>query len=209
MSAPPTDLSARLVAKLREALEFFNDHPNFSLRFDRARTSYKIAADIDRLLKEVAGTVPPAASPATPTIAAPPAKPARFADTESYTPLQMEAALCAWEWMLENADGALLKELWEWVGSSAMRSCSTQAGDIAKRTYEHMEAQGYEFVGAYDWEFVPDVLAKLDWSRLVDDNQYARMPYDPDVGALFAAMVATDNSARPPSHRLFSKATAS
>lgn len=210
MSAPSADLPARLVAKLREALEFFNDHPNFSLRFDRARTSYKIAADIDRLLKEMAGAAPPpAASPAEAPTAAPPAKPARFAEATSYSPLQMEAALCAWEWMLGKWDDALLKELWEGVGSSAMRFCSIQAGDIAHRTYEHMKAQGYEFIGAYDWEFVPDVLAKLDWSLLVDDNQFARAPYDPDVDVLFTAMVAADKSARPPGRRLFSKAAAS
>ncbi len=32
---------------LREALDLFNDRPNFSLRRDRDRTSYKLAARID------------------------------------------------------------------------------------------------------------------------------------------------------------------
>ncbi|MFD2427641.1 hypothetical protein ACFSUK_04430 [Sphingobium scionense] len=37
-------------ALLVEALDFFNDHPCFSLRRDRRRTSYELAARIDAFL---------------------------------------------------------------------------------------------------------------------------------------------------------------
>ncbi|WOF45084.1 sigma-70 region 4 domain-containing protein [Sphingopyxis indica] len=37
-------------ALLVEALDFFNDHPSFSLRRDRRRTSYELAARIDAFL---------------------------------------------------------------------------------------------------------------------------------------------------------------
>lgn len=37
-------------ALLREALDFFNDHPRFSLRRDRSRNSYELASRIDALL---------------------------------------------------------------------------------------------------------------------------------------------------------------
>ncbi|AOH85586.1 hypothetical protein AWL63_18235 [Sphingomonas panacis] len=38
------------MALLLEALEFLNDHPNFGLRRDRRRTTYDLAARIDRHL---------------------------------------------------------------------------------------------------------------------------------------------------------------
>lgn len=38
-------------ALLAEALDFFNDHPNFSLRRDRRRTSYELASRIDGHLR--------------------------------------------------------------------------------------------------------------------------------------------------------------
>ena len=43
---PDHDARALLV----EALDFFNDHPRFSLRRDRRRTSYELAARIDAFL---------------------------------------------------------------------------------------------------------------------------------------------------------------
>lgn len=128
----------------------------------------------------------------------------KFRDTETFTTLQMEAALCAWEWMCENRDHELLKEYFEGLGSAAMRHCAMQAGDIALRVHEHMESQGYEFMNAYDWEFVPEVLRRLDWDKLTDDNQYTGEPYNPDIAAIFLAMVAADKaSTTDPSNRDF------
>jgi DNA-directed RNA polymerase specialized sigma24 family protein len=48
------------LALLQEALEFFNDHPNFGLRRDRSRTSYKLAARIDDHLRKLDGPAHPA-----------------------------------------------------------------------------------------------------------------------------------------------------
>lgn len=131
-----------------------------------------------------------------------------FGDTKSFTVLQMEAALCAWEWMCENRDGDLLKDYFEGLGSSAMRHCSMQAGDIALQVHNHMEARSYDFVDAYDWEFVPAVLQKLDWQKLTDDNQYNGEPYKPDIHAIFCALVAADLAANTdPTRRSFQKKT--
>jgi hypothetical protein len=200
------DHTSRLVAKLREALEFFNDHPNFSLRFDRARTSYKIAAEIDKLLKDVGGDVPPAA----PDLPSDKALQVRASDATSYTPLQMEAALCAWEWALENTKHAVFlnddETLFESVGTGAMRHCSIQAGQIALQVYDRMEAKGVEFIGAYDWEFVPEVMVRLDWLKLCDDNQYHREPYYPDIDALLAAILTADKArTTEPADRMFQR----
>lgn len=50
------DTIAKLRAKLGEALEFFNDAPNFGLRRDRRRTSYKLASEIEALVAVVPET---------------------------------------------------------------------------------------------------------------------------------------------------------
>lgn len=191
------DLTTRLADKLREALEFFNDAPRFSLRRDRKRDSYQMAAEIDRLLRESFDGPPPAA------------KPARMSDAPYYTPHQMEAALCAWEWVIDHAGAAeprfpVVQELLDGIGFSAVRHCSMQAGCIALQVYEHMEARGYEFTGAYDWEFVPAVLAILDWQKLADDNQFHGEPYQPNPQDLFAVIYAADRCSRAPGTRLFS-----
>lgn len=129
----------------------------------------------------------------------------KFRDRTEYTYAQVEGALCAWEWMLENDEKDPLKSLFENMGSAAMRMASIQAGDICDRVYKHMEANEYEFIGAYDWEFVPDVLDRIDWQKLIKDNQYDGPPYDPDIHAIFTAMVAADKALRAPDKRMFSK----
>ncbi len=48
------------IALLAEALEFFNDHPSFSLRRDRRRSSYELAARIDAYFRASRQTVTPA-----------------------------------------------------------------------------------------------------------------------------------------------------
>lgn len=57
-----------------------------------------------------------------------------------------------------------------------------------------MQAKGSEFIGAYDWEFVPEVMVRLDWLKLCDDNQYHREPYYPDIDALLAAILTADKA---------------
>ena len=118
----------------------------------------------------------------------------KFRERDSYTTLQMEAALCAWEWMCENRDHAMLKKYFDDMGSAAMRHCSMQAGDIALRVHDHMSSRGYGYADAYDWEFVPGVLLRLDWHALTSDNQFGGANYDPDVDAIFVAMVAADKA---------------
>jgi DNA-directed RNA polymerase specialized sigma24 family protein len=48
------------LALLTEALDFFNDQPNFGLRRDRRRTSYELAARIDTHLARLAASPHPA-----------------------------------------------------------------------------------------------------------------------------------------------------
>jgi len=131
--------------------------------------------------------------------------PGKFRDRTEYTYAQVEGALCAWEWMIHNADRAPLKGWFETIGSSGMRMVSMQVGDICNRVYKHMEANGYEFEHAYDWMFVPGVIGYVDWDLLIDDNQYNGAPYDPDIHAIFTAMVAADKALRAPGDRYFNR----
>lgn len=198
-----TDMTAQLVAKLREALEFFNDHPSFALRYDRRRTSYKIAAEIEKLLKdapEQAKFVGNAADGAT-------------NPETSYSDLQMEAALCCWEWMLEERSKSpevdAFQREWEAVGSAGMRQCAAVAGAIALKVHDAMTSMGYEHIGAYDWEFIPAVMERLDWVRLVGWVQHNRPPYTPDADNLFGVIYAADRATRSPGQRLFHQRGAS
>ncbi|MBC2806605.1 hypothetical protein C3Y94_025985 [Rhizobium ruizarguesonis] len=114
---------------------------------------------------------------------------AKVSRREIFSPLEMEAALCSWEWMLENVKHPVFKGIWEGLGYAAMRACATQAGTIVLAVYDHMTDLDYEFVTSYDWEFVPAVLELIDWKKLSDDNQYAGPIYQPDVPAMFRDML--------------------
>lgn len=141
-----------------------------------------------------------------------PVAPAKFRDQlRGGTSLLLEAALCAFEWMIANRFSedestaaerdpedfpdwkVALNQTWDGMGWSAMRHMSMQAGAIVLTVWDHMTASGYEHNGAaYDWEFVPAVMSRLDWEKLADDNQYTGVPYWPDPAPIFAAMLADD-----------------
>lgn len=141
-------------------------------------------------------------------------QPERFSERNSFNFAQVEGALCAWEWLLEvrakptGEVGQIIDGWWDGLGSPGMRMCAMQAGDICDRAFKHMEAMGYEFAGAYDFEFVPDLCAMLDWNALCGDNQFNDGIYDPDIDALVVAMIAAEKS-RQPDHkrRLFQSTT--
>lgn len=115
----------------------------------------------------------------------------KFRDRDDFKQIEVEAALCAWEDMCERRDSALLRPHFEHLGSAAMRMVSQQAGYIAMQVYDLMETRGFEYIGAYDWEFVPAVLNRLNWTLLCEDNQYAGPPYEPDLDVILDDMMAT------------------
>jgi hypothetical protein len=117
---------------------------------------------------------------------------ARVSRREMFSPLEMEAALCSWEWMFENPKHKIFHGVWEGLGYAAMRMCSQQAGTIVLAVHDRMTELDYEFVEAYDWEFVPAVLIRLDWKKLAMDNQYAGEAYQPDIDAIFQDMLTSD-----------------
>lgn len=132
--------------------------------------------------------------------------PERFSKRDAFNFAQVEGALCAWEWMLGNQGHPKLDEWHDRLGSPGMRMLAMQAGDICDRAFKHMESSGYEFVGAYDFEFVPDVCARLDWDALAKDNQYSDGLYEPDIPALVTTMITADKAQQTdPRRRSFQK----
>lgn len=123
---------------------------------------------------------------------------------KEYTHLQMEAALCAWEAMIEfrinTADPKFdpakypewrveFEQVFEYFGSVDMRHCSIAAGCIVLAVHDLMTAKGIEFHDAYDWEFVPGVLKRLDWRSLVEQHQYNGKPYKPNASKILSEMI--------------------
>ena len=101
-----------------------------------------------------------------------------------FSDLQMEAALCAWEYMLEQRDSAALAPFFKGHGTAGMRLAAIGAGEAALAVYAHMEALGLEFIDAYDYTFVPGVLDRLDWNKLIQHHLYAGEPYLPELATI-------------------------
>lgn len=102
-----------------------------------------------------------------------------------FTELDMEAALCAWEYLVEQRENPTFHPLFKDHGTAAMRHAAIRAGAIALAVYEHMEAQHITFMDAYDFTFVPAVLTRLDWPALIAHSLYAGQPYEPDLKTIF------------------------
>lgn len=113
----------------------------------------------------------------------------RFDSRDSLTILEVEGALCAWEYVNEQRHQEPFKQLLYDLGAVAMRHCSMQAGVIATEAYEEMKRQECEFGGAYDWDFVPNVLNRLDWQSLISENQNGGPIYKPDIKSMVTKMI--------------------
>lgn len=91
---------------------------------------------------------------------------------DAYTALEVEAALCVWEEMLDRArqrDGqpwaAPMIALWDDVGVYQMRAVARALGRALEpvwHTVPEAERDGY----SYDWGFIPDALATIDWQAV-------------------------------------------
>lgn len=119
-----------------------------------------------------------------------PARPARKEPEMSakpepkFTDLDMEAALCAWECLCENRENPTYAPLFDAHGTGAMRHAAIYAGAVAQAVYGLMEAQRISCTGAYDWTFVPAVLDRLDWPKLIEHRLYAGKSYEPDTKSI-------------------------
>ncbi|MBD9511935.1 hypothetical protein IB265_34870 [Ensifer sp. ENS10] len=108
-------------------------------------------------------------------------------ERENYTHLQVEAALCLWEAMLEaNTRGwsrdpenerrdttlgplpdraASFYQTWRNVGAVAMRHMAIHLAEHLCDTWDAMTQAEQEECIPYDWEFAPAFLGVIEWDQ--------------------------------------------
>jgi hypothetical protein len=117
-----------------------------------------------------------------PTLPIPDAAGRKVHGVTTYTSAETEAALCAWEWILENRDTKFSADF-DAVGTSGMRQVAQQAGRIVHAVWERLDGSQH-YHGAFDFDFAPAVLENLPWDRVIDNNRYGDGRYTPSVSAL-------------------------
>jgi hypothetical protein len=94
-----------------------------------------------------------------------------------YTFLEMEAALCVWEAMLEASD-AHFRAYWEKVGTCELRSTVPVIGAWCVEVEKHLDRDLLNDK-PYDWEIIPAMVRTIDWSgnspRLLDPKAAAAL----------------------------------
>lgn len=88
----------------------------------------------------------------------------------TYNNLQVEAALCVWEAMLEmRASNAAMNATWEMHGTVTMRHHAMDIGVWVEAAYEDIrdESDATDHWGgcSYDWEIVPAILSFIEWGE--------------------------------------------
>lgn len=91
----------------------------------------------------------------------------------AFTHLQMEAALCIWEAMIdrrrEDADGSTsLDRTWSAFGTVHMRHVSIALAPMACQVWAALSEDQRETLIPYDWEFMPRFVGCLDFEADFD-----------------------------------------
>ena len=114
-----------------------------------------------------------------------------LANALSQPPYDLESALCVWEYIFHHHSEKPWDDYLDNHGIGAMRMVAAEAGHIVHRVWKLLEDQGWELVGAcYDWEFLPEVIKRLDWDALISGNQHGGPRYQPDIARLAGEMLA-------------------
>lgn len=91
-------------------------------------------------------------------------------EDKQYSATSLETAACLWEAVLEILNGgagqkglrAQAQRIRESMGTAELRSTVLRWVDLIDAEWAKV---GDEFSGPYDWEFVPDWIARnIDWS---------------------------------------------
>lgn len=92
-----------------------------------------------------------------------------YTDSINSTDLLCEAALCIWEWMLENRDGIpALDKTWDEVGTIAMRHAAIGLAPAACTIWDMMSEDEQYACIPYDWGFIPTFAEQVDWDEWID-----------------------------------------
>ena len=118
---------------------------------------------------------------------------------KAYTALEMEAALCAWEFLMDNdvRSGCIgeipdtatpfqkfISECMDGWGYAQMRYAARMLGTYIPRVYDAYEKAYGDYDDAYDWEFVPAVIKALPLEEVFEAGAYKReyaWPHPSDV----------------------------
>lgn len=109
--------------------------------------------------------------------------------------LLCEAALCIWEWMLENRDGIpAMNKTWDKQGTVAMRHAAIALAPAACTIWDMMTENERETCVPYDWEFIPAFVAQVDWAEWVDFGKSA-LAGGVDLATVKASILARGSGA--------------
>lgn len=110
--------------------------------------------------------------------------------TDTFTPLELEAALCVWEWVDSRSVGltddvrADVLSLRQAIGTVELRSRCGDIGRYCLKVYDHIPETARDG-HAYDWEIIPAILETFDWARTTEP------PHPPEQCALLVAEALT------------------
>jgi hypothetical protein len=93
-----------------------------------------------------------------------------FKDTFDH--LECEAAQCVWEWLIENREVPAVNDGFEDYGSSQQRYTARVIGPYVCRVYVAYEKMFGDYDDAFDWEFVPAVVAALPLADVFEAGAY-------------------------------------
>lgn len=116
--------------------------------------------------------------------------------TNSFTPLELEAALCVWEWIDSHSVGltddvrADVLSLRQAIGAVEFRSRCGDIGRYCLKVYDHIPESAHEG-HAWDWEIIPAILETFDWARTTTP------PHPPEQCALLVIEALTTTTKTP------------
>jgi len=117
--------------------------------------------------------------------------------TDTFTPLELEAALCVWEWIDSRSVGltddvrADVLSLRQAIGTVELRSRCGHIGRYCLKVYDHIPEAARDG-HAYDWEVIPAILETFDWVRTTEP------PHPPEQCALLVTHALTSASRNTP-----------
>jgi len=116
---------------------------------------------------------------------------------EHYSPLEMEAALCVWEDLLERCnplspryDGNV-NNVWAQLGAVEFRHASIDLGRYCLKVYDLIPEDTRDG-HSYDWDIIPAILSTIDWAT----GYTAQLPPEEAAAIVTTELLALDQPQR-------------
>lgn len=115
---------------------------------------------------------------------------------QTFTASEVHAALAVWEEMCDRRRmgdemewAAPMHELWDSTGASEMRDLAAAIGKRVEAAWCSLSEDQHDSCGAFDWEFVPAIIRRLDWENGNPDD------FDPAAMAMAVVDAVTNKEA--------------